>query len=223
MSDEPQEKPTPPPRAFTQGVGTVFQLTGVTMFLIFFFGCCFSALRSKEWGTAAWRGEVGLRGASGKIIYSERQLLMLLVSGAVVFGLALAGIGLGMQALKRRAAPAGVIVTGAGLLLWGFHTYVAAWELHSWFLSAVNFGLAAVFGCLFGLAFVASGEMAKNPPPADQELLPHDYREPFSHLSEDSPEVRLAKEVAQRKHRLEVEKQELEALERRLKRKQEGH
>lgn len=223
MGEAEQPAAHTPPRAFTQGVGTVFQFTGVTLFLVFFFGCCFSALRSKEWGTATWRGEIGLRGPSGQVIYSERHVLLFLVSGGVVWGLALAGIGLGLQAQKRRAAPAAVGVSGVGLLFWLFQGYVSAWELHSIFLSLVNFGLAAVFGILLGLSLVAAREMAKNPPPAGQDLLPPDYREPFSQLSEESPEVRLARELAQRKQRLEVEQKEVEAMERRLKRKQDGH
>src|SRR5687767_12769376 len=39
--DEPQQ---PPPRAFTQGVGLVFQTVGVTLFLVMFFTCCGSSL-----------------------------------------------------------------------------------------------------------------------------------------------------------------------------------
>jgi hypothetical protein len=79
--------------------------------------------------------------------------------------------------------------------------------------------LALVFAVLFGLTVAAAREMVKDPPPRGQDLLPGDYREPYSQLSADSPEARLAREVARRRARLDVERKEIEALERRLKRK----
>ena len=37
-----------PPRAFTQGVGTVFQFAGVLLFVAFLFVCCASSFLSKD-------------------------------------------------------------------------------------------------------------------------------------------------------------------------------
>ena len=60
--------------------------------------------------------------------------------------------------------------------------------------------------------------MRKNPPPIGHEVLPGDYRIPYSHMHQDPPEVRLAKELEERKQRLLVQQKELEALEERIKR-----
>src|SRR3954452_1347701 len=45
---ESVSKQSPPPRAFTQGVGTVFQFTGVLLFVGFMFVCCASSFLSKD-------------------------------------------------------------------------------------------------------------------------------------------------------------------------------
>jgi hypothetical protein len=61
--------------------------------------------------------------------------------------------------------------------------------------------------------------MRRDPPPADMEILPADYKVPYSHYHEDPPEVRLAAELEQRRRRLAVQQKELEMLEEKLKRK----
>jgi hypothetical protein len=194
---------------------------GVTSFLIFFFMCCGSALRSKDWAVQAGRDQVGWRTASGAIFYSERQWMLLSVSIGVVGGLATAGIGLGLQAVKRRAPLAALVAATFLAAFWITQGIFAVWPLH-WIVTALLiFGVATIFVVLAGLSFASVREMAKNPPPGGEELLPLDFKEPYSHLAEDPPEVRLAKEIEQRKQRLEVEKKEVEALERRLKRKME--
>src|SRR6185295_3364318 len=52
--ESPQASTSPldtPPRAFSQGVGTVFQVAGVLVFLYASFSCCGSGLLSREWAT----------------------------------------------------------------------------------------------------------------------------------------------------------------------------
>ena len=61
--------------------------------------------------------------------------------------------------------------------------------------------------------------MTRTPPPTGHEILPADYKIPYSHYHEDPPEVRLAAELQQRRERLAVQQKELEALEKKLKRK----
>jgi hypothetical protein len=61
--------------------------------------------------------------------------------------------------------------------------------------------------------------MKSNPPPPGHEILPADYKVPYSHYHVDPPEVRLAAELEQRRQRLAVQQKELEMLEERLKRK----
>ena len=75
---------------------------------------------------------------------------------------------------------------------------------------------------LAGLALAAWIEIWRNPPPAGHELLPANYKMPYSHLHQQSPEERLAAELEEAQRRLDVEQKELEALERRLRRKRES-
>jgi len=220
----PPNSPTdpPPPRAFTQGVGTVFQFVGVILFVTSMFVCCGSSLVSKE---VAQRHELTVIGWSfgttggGTVFYSAQRAISLSVTLAVFFGLALAGIGLGLQAQRRLAPWAGVGVCAAAVVFWGVHTLFAAQKLRSVTLTALGFVLFSLFSALTGLAVAALREMRRTPPPPGLEILPADYKVPYSHLHEDPPEVRLARELEQRRERLAVQQKELEMLEGRLKRK----
>src|SRR3954471_1627323 len=64
---------TPPPRAFTQGVGTVFQAAGVVLFLAFLFLCCGTGLLSKDvaerkdWAAVGWGHYVDHAGPGGPV------------------------------------------------------------------------------------------------------------------------------------------------------------
>jgi hypothetical protein len=221
---EPLPQPVAaPPRAFSQGVGTLFQTVGGLIFLVFTFFCCGSALTSKEWATHPGREKIGWGAVAGsdRAIYSTKDWMTATVAGGVILGLAAAGLGLGLQADKRRAAVAAVALTFLGLAFWIVQGVFAAQVMRSIVLCALCLGLAAVFAILCVLAIGAVRELAKNPPSIGQEVLPADYQEPFSHLHQDSPEVRIANEIAQRRQKLEVQQKELEALERRLKRRME--
>jgi hypothetical protein len=220
----PPPNPTdpPPPRAFTQGVGTVFQFVGVLLFVISMFVCCGSSLISKD---VAQRHDLTLvgwsfgAGGEGTVFYSAQRAISLSVTLAVFFGLALAGIGLGLQAQRRLAPVAGVGVCAFAVIFWGVQTVFAAQKLRSVTLALLAFLLFALFGVLTGLAVAALREMRRTPPPPDHEILPADYKVPYSHLHEDPPEVRLARELEQRRERLAVQQKELEMLEGRLKKK----
>jgi hypothetical protein len=61
--------------------------------------------------------------------------------------------------------------------------------------------------------------MRREPPAPGHEVLPIDYKIPYSHYHEDPPEVRLARELEERRQRLAVQQKELEMLEEKLKRK----
>src|SRR5215217_3420222 len=225
MSDElplrGSETEAPPPRAFTQGVGTVFQFVGVLLFVGTMFVCCGSSLVSKD---AAQRHDlmnIGWgSGAGGQgVFYSAQRAISLSVTLAVFFGLALAGIGLGLQAQRRLAPWAGFAVCAAAVVFWGVHTVFAAQKLRSVTITALGFALFSLFSVLTGLAVAALREMRRTPPPPGLEILSADYKVPYSHLHEDPPEVRLARELEQRRERLAVQQKELEMLEGRLKRK----
>ena len=81
------------------------------------------------------------------------------------------------------------------------------------------FVLTAVFLSLLVLSINSLIEMRRNPPPKGFEILPADYKVPYSHMHQDPPEVRLAKELEQRKEKLAVQQKELEMLEQKLHRK----
>jgi hypothetical protein len=221
-SDSDARSSSPPPRAFTQGVGTVFQFVGVLLFVASMFVCCGSSLISKD---VAQRHDLTMvgwsfgAGGGGTVVYSAQRAISLSVTLSVFFGLAVAGIGLGLQAQRRLAPWAGVAVCGFAVLFWGVHAVFAGQKLHSVTLTALTFLLFALFCVLTGLAAGALREMRRTPPPRDLEILPADYKVPYSHLHDDPPEVRLARELEQRRDRLAVQQKELEMLEGRLKRK----
>jgi len=119
--------PPPPPRAFTQGVGLVFQFVGVILFLVMFFICCGSSLLSKDWATRSELTRIGWGQSSEThgVAYSAQRALSISVFAGVFFGMALAGVGLGMQAGSRIAAPGAVVMTAIGTVFWVIHTMFA--------------------------------------------------------------------------------------------------
>jgi len=60
MEQKPQLEP--PPRAFTQGVGTVFQFAGGILFIALSLACCGSGLLGKE----TWKREDLMRSVGRK-------------------------------------------------------------------------------------------------------------------------------------------------------------
>lgn len=212
MSESPRPA-DPPPRAFTQGVGTVFQFAGVMLFLGFFFVCCFSGLLSKETATQTHLAEVGW-GA-----YTAQRAISIGMAVGVMLGIALAAIGLGLQAQRRRAPAFAVVACAFAVVFWLFHAILFAQAARSILLTALAAALGGVFVVLLLLAIGSSREMQRNPTPAGFEILPADYKVPYSHLHEDPPEVRLARELEERRQRLAVQQKELDLLEEKLKRK----
>ncbi len=222
---ETSPPPTPPPRAFTQGVGTVFQVVGVVLFLYMTFSCCGSGLLSREWATQPQFASDGLRfSANGPIVYSVGRAITICVFCGVFFGLACAALGLGLQAEHRSASTGAVVLSAVAFLFFLAHAAFAVMYVHSAFVIVMLCIATAIFSVLFVLAVAAAREMRRNPPPPGHELLPADYKIPYSHYHDDPPEVRLAAELDQRRQRLAVQQKELEMLEEKLKRKlDEGH
>lgn len=211
----------PPPRAFSQGVGQVFQGFGVVMFLVMFCVCCGSSLLSKDWATKSSLTQVGW-GRSAvdprKPAYSAQQALTICVFAGVFFGMALSGVGLGMQAESRYAPAAGVLLTIVAGVFWSAHAFFAIHVNAHLALVLIALFLGGTFWLLMGFAIQAFRETRENPPPAGHDVLPPGYKIPYSHYHDDPPEVRLAAEVAQRRERLAVQQKELEALEEKIKR-----
>ena len=214
----------PPPRAFTQGVGTVYQFVGVTLFLVSMFLCCGSSLISKSVAerrdlmTIGWN----LPLPAGPRLYSAQRAINLSVLLAVFFGLALAGLGLGLQAQGRLAPSGAVLVTAFATVFWAVQAVFFADVLGSIGFAAVASAIALCFAALAALGVAAWREMRRDPPPPGHEILSPDYKVPYSHLHQDPPEVRLARELEQRREKLAVQQKELEMLEERLRRKLEA-
>jgi hypothetical protein len=204
VTESPQS--TPPPRAFTQGVGTVFQLFGVPLFLVMMFVCCSSSLLSKDTAThSGWR-------TIGWGNYTAQFATTLTVTLGVFFGMALAGLGLGLQAQNRRTPLLAIGLTSVGAIFWIVQTVFFATTVHAIVMTAACAILALSFIGLLGLSIAAARDMRRNPPPVGFEVLPADYKVPYSHMHQDPPDVRLAAELQQRRERLEVQQKELEAL-----------
>jgi hypothetical protein len=204
---------TSPPRAFTQGVGTVFQFTGVTLFLVFFFVCCFSSLISKESATHTNLTTIGWGDYS-----AQRAISICLIVG-IFLGLALAGIGLGLQAQRRHSPTFAVVLCTFGSLFWLAHAMFFAQSMQLLLVTFLSVLLMLVFIGLLMLSIAGLREMRHDPPPRGFELLPADYKVPYSHMHQDPPEVRLAKELEQRREKLAVQQKELEMLEEKLNKK----
>jgi hypothetical protein len=227
LSDAPNNPPPPPPRAFTQGVGLVFQWLGVTLFLVMMFICCSSSLLSKDTATRTDLPHIGwhLPGdAPDRPAYSAQLGITLAVTVGVFFGMALAGLGLGLQAQSPRAATSAVILATIGVIFWTVQTLFFATTVRSITLTLPCGVLALVFVACLILAIGAWRDMRRDPPPPTLGTLPADYKVPYSHMHQDPPEVRLAAELEQRRQKLAVQQKELEMLEAKLKRrlKQDG-
>lgn len=228
MEQPPPQEPVPvqpldepPPRAFMQGVGTVFQFVGTGLFLVMMFVCCASALISKDYSVRHDWGEIGWGDArqGGRKLYSAQTAVTVALPASIFFGMALAGLGLGLQAQRRKAPTWAGILTGFALAFWVVHTIFAAAAMRSVAFTLIGLLLTLLFAALFVLALGAIRDVRRDPPPADLDVLPENYQTPYSHLDQDPPEVRLARELEQRRRKLQVEQKELEAMERRLKRK----
>ena len=221
-SSQPPPTPpvSPPPRAFTQGVGTVFQLVGGLLFLGLMFTCCGSGLLSREWATQPHFATEGLRLEPNQPpVYSVGRAITICMFCGVFFGIACAAIGLGLQAEHRSAPLGAVIVTALASMFFVAHAAFAIAYVRSALIVVLLIAVAVAFPVLLALAIGALREMRRDPPPPGHEVLPADYKIPYSHYHVDPPEVRLAAELEQRRQRLAVQQKELEMLEEKLKRK----
>lgn len=142
--------------------------------------------------------------------------LLLLVTAMTLGGLAMAVLGLGLQAQKVGAAWGAVatnlilaiLLLAAGIGLW--------WGDAGWIPRAWHAVLMLVMLPVTGFSIVALKQMLDRPPPPDMGVLPPDFITPYSHLHDQPPEVRLAQELADRRRRLEQELAEIERMQREI-------
>ena len=197
----------------------MLQITGMSLFIVSMVICCGSSLISKEIATRTPLTQMGWGFGGEEIVYSAQQAVTISLIAAIFFGLGLAGAGLGLQAQHRRAATFATILAAAATLFWLVHAVFFAAAMRSVLMTLLAAGLCLLHGLLLLFAAVAMREMRLNPPPPGHEILPADYKIPYSHMHQDPPEVRLARELEQRRQKLAVQQKELEMLEEKLRRK----
>lgn len=220
-SEPPSTPRTPPPRAFAQGTGIVLQTVGILLFLTNGCVCSMTGL----WDPVASRTDVIEQIDSGRPLGMSIQRMfedpakagyMLTVVTSTVGGLAMGVLGLGLQTDRRRAAAGalvsvamtGAVMLAAGVLLW---VGAAPWGARAW-----NAVLLAVILTAMVFTWHALREVRAAPPPPDIDIVPPGTKIPYSFYHDDSPEVRLAKELENRKAKLEAEREEIEKMEREL-------
>ena len=121
MSEKPTPPANPPPYAFAQGTGTVFQFVGVGLFLISMFICCCTSLLGKDTATHSGLTEIGWHRAGDAIdqpTYSAQRALSVSLPMSLCYGMALAALGLGLQSENRAAVTAAVALNGAAVIFW---------------------------------------------------------------------------------------------------------
>lgn len=161
------------PRAFAQASGLVLQLIGVILALG---TCCwwsFAGLTDERIRPTSQPDSLGdiVRAADGSRLWS-----MSAVCVSFVGGLALAALGLGLQAEKRRSGAAASAVAGAGTVFWFVYfgyalTHGAGVGRLLWsVLMFIAWGLCAV------LSVISADELKRNPPPADLGKAPADLK-----------------------------------------------
>jgi hypothetical protein len=205
--------PNEPQLAFTQGVGLIYQLIGVTTFIALMFVCFASGLLSSSTAIRQDLTEIGWGS------YSVQKAITVSLCAGIFCGIAIAGLGLGMQATHRRTPIAAMLVTGLGGAFFLFHAYFFLATWNSWKLSVLCLLMGLMLLGLAALASIAISDMRKSPPAKGFNVLPKDYKVPYSHMHQDPPEVRLQRELEQRKEQLAVQHKELELMEEKLKRK----
>jgi hypothetical protein len=199
----------------------VYQFVGVVLFISSMAVCCGSSLISKD--VAERRDLIAVGWTAGPVFYSAQRAITVSLLLAVFYGMALAGIGLGLQAQSRKSPYAAATVAASAAVFWAIQAVFFAGVLGSLTLPILCTVISLIFLSLTALAIAAVRDMLHNPPPPGHELLPPDYQVPYSHLHQDPPEIRLARELEQRRERLAVQQKELEMLEARLRRKLESH
>ena len=113
--------PPPPKHAFTQGVGTVFQFVGVGLFVISMFTCCCTSLLSKDAATHTTLTTVGWHRASDppdQPFYTAQRALTITLPASLVYGMALAALGLGLQSLHRPAPLSAALLNAGAIVFW---------------------------------------------------------------------------------------------------------
>lgn len=211
----------PPPRAFAQGTGIVLQTIGMLFFLS---SCCVCSL-SSWWQPMQDRGQALEHYQSGRPIggslsdLAERPVeagYAITVFFGTVGGLGMAVFGLGLQAERRRAGIAAFITTAALAIILLFSGALLWYGGATWLARALHALLTLIVLILNGFTWHAMRQVLADPPPADIDIVPPGTKIPYSFYHDDPPEVRLAKELANRRAKLDADRRELDRMQREL-------
>jgi hypothetical protein len=221
----PESKSLTPPRAFAQGTGLLLQFVGFTLFLS---SCCICA-STGLWEPVADTGEIteALRTQDHVVVsfstmFDNPKLLGYTLTAffSTVGGLALASFGLGMQT-DRKWAAAGASVSSVTLVLILLAAGVALWLGEGgWVYRGWHFVLLIVMLLAAAFSIAAWREVRRQPPPSDIDIVKPGVKIPYNFYHDDPPDVRLAKELANRRAQLEAEQADLERMEQALKQRQ---
>jgi hypothetical protein len=117
--------PAPPSKyPFAQGVGTIFQFVGVTLFLISMFVCCSTSLLSKDTATHSNLTTIGWHRPGDPPdlpTYSAQRALTITLPAAICYGMALAALGLGLQTESRNAPLYALLLNLFAIVFWIAH------------------------------------------------------------------------------------------------------
>jgi hypothetical protein len=145
--------PAPPSqRPFTQGVATVFQFVGVGLFLISMFICCSSSLLSKDSATHTSLTTIGWHvggDPADRPSYSAQRAITVILPSTICYGMALAAVGLGLQAESRNAPAMGIVLNLLGIIFW--LTHLAFFASIGWIVMSI---LCTLLGMLTVLMLV---------------------------------------------------------------------
>jgi len=145
--------PAPPSqRPFTQGVGTVYQFVGVGLFLISMFICCSSSLLSKDFATHTTLTAIGWHSQddpADRPSYSAQRAITVILPSTICYGMALAAMGLGLQAESRSAPAMSVFLNLLGIIFW--LTHLAFFASIRWIVMSI---LCTLLGMLAVLMLV---------------------------------------------------------------------
>lgn len=172
MVDEPSihDASAPPPRAFAQGVGILFQTVGCLLFLS---TCCVCS------SSFLWDPIPGAHEAPADFTETvsdpARRGLFTTIMSVSAGGAALAAFGLGLQSDRKRAASAATATCAVliGVLLFAATDLWrgdAGWTARGW-----NLAMIALHVLLLGFAVAAWRDVKRSPPTGELNTVPHDY------------------------------------------------
>lgn len=221
----PDEKKSPP-RAFAQGTGWLLQTVGMILFFSSCLLCAFTPMWDKPLDspieidrTIRENPPVGYS-IRGSLSSPAKAGYTFTVATSTLGGLALAVLGLGLQADRRRSALGAVIAAStveAILLVCNIALWIGGAPFGAILL---NFFLLAVYGILLAFTLAAHRQVRASPPPEDIDIIPPGTKIPYSFYHDDPPEVRLARDLEARRKKLNAEQSELDRLQRELDEKQ---